>query len=191
MHHVASPTTVAVLLANYGLIGLLPRIFFRDGRRNPRWWATAAPFVLGAVLVVAYALGALHIGPTRVDDSRFALSALLSAASIALIAFAIGSHRVPLALWHQPDDEPVEIVTWGAYSVVRHPFYAAFLLTIVATALYIPDIGVLVPALWAFTGLAATARREERRLLASRLGSTYREYLRTTGRFVPGVGRVS
>jgi protein-S-isoprenylcysteine O-methyltransferase Ste14 len=37
--------------------------------------------------------------------------------------------------------------------------------------------------------LGRTARREERRLLASDFGAEYRAYMQRTGRFLPGFAR--
>ncbi len=50
-----APVLLLIVL-NFALIGLLPRIFFRrDGSLNARWWATALPFgVVPAFLIAAY-----------------------------------------------------------------------------------------------------------------------------------------
>jgi protein-S-isoprenylcysteine O-methyltransferase Ste14 len=178
-----------LIAANILFIGLLPKIFFRnDGRYNLRWFLTAAPFFLAFLLLVAFQQGylrAMSVGP-----ALDVLSVLLSAASIALIALTVGSHRHPLALWHQTNDRPVEIVTWGPYSRVRHPFYSAFLLTLLATLAAAPHPATLLTLLYGVVVMGVTARREERRLLESHLAQTYRDYMTTSGRFVPGIGRL-
>ena len=84
---------------------------------------------------------------------------------------AVGANRIPLALWHQEDDAPAEIVTWGPYAFVRHPFYTAFLTSLAGGVRIAPTALTVASLVLAAIGLSATARREERRLLASPLGA--------------------
>jgi protein-S-isoprenylcysteine O-methyltransferase Ste14 len=180
--------SVALIELNIVLIGLLPRIFFKkDGVFNLKWFATAVPFFVSFVALALASLG--YLRPT-VSGPPEVLATLLAAASIALICFTLGTHRRPLALWHQGNDAPVEIVTWGAYASIRHPFYSSFLLTLLATLVALPHPVTLLVLLYGVIALSMTARREERRLLQSELADSYRGYMATTGRFVPGVGRL-
>jgi protein-S-isoprenylcysteine O-methyltransferase Ste14 len=171
------PATL-LLIVNLLYIGALPRIFFRkDGRFGPMWWATAAPFVVAAAFLLLRA-GAPAAG--------WQLTAVpLSAASIALISLTLGTHPAPVSLWHQANDAPDALVTWGAYRRIRHPFYAAFLLALLATLLHAPHAVTLGTLAYGFAILNATAAREERRLLASPFGTAYRAYMQRTGRFAP------
>ena len=175
---------------NLGFIGLLPRIFFDDrGRKNAMWWATAAPFfAAGAVLILCFA-GVWQPwflpGGAMINE---AIAVPFACASIALIAYTIGSHRVPLALWHQDDDAPRSIVTYGAYRYVRHPFYTAFLIALTGTLVACPHPGTLICLIYAVAMLHFTARKEERKLSSSEFGDEYRTYLARTGRFVPRFG---
>jgi protein-S-isoprenylcysteine O-methyltransferase Ste14 len=115
-------------------------------------------------------------------------SVVLCAGSIALIAFTLGTHRIPIALWHQENDAPRHIVTWGAYSRVRHPFYASFLVCLVGTVLALPHAGTIATLAYAIVALNLTAAREEKRLAASQFGEEYRQYMGRTGRFWPRLG---
>lgn len=177
---------------NLGLIGLLPRIFFdAGGRKNAMWWATAAPFfAAGAVLVVCFA-GVWQPwyvpipGGAVVNET---LAVPFACASIALITYTIGTHRVPLALWHQEDDAPRSIVTYGAYKYVRHPFYSAFLLALTGTLVACPHPGTLVCLIVTALMLHYTAGKEEHKLSNSEFGDEYRGYLARTGRFLPRFG---
>jgi protein-S-isoprenylcysteine O-methyltransferase Ste14 len=187
-----SVTYLVLAAANLGFIGLLPRIFFdARGRKNPMWWATAAPFfAAGAILALCFA-GVWHAwylpGGALTNET---LGVLFACASIALIAYTIGTHRVPLALWHQDDDAPRNIVTYGAYKYVRHPFYSAFLLALTGVLVACPHPATLACLVYAAAILHYTARKEERKLSSSEFGDEYRSYLARTGRFVPrpGVG---
>lgn len=170
------PATL-LLLINLAYIGVLPRIFFRkDGRFGPMWWATAAPFFVCAAFILDAGAPAASLELASVP---------LSAISIALISVTLGCHRVPLALWHQANEAPVEIVTHGPYRRIRHPFYAAFLLTLAAALVHSPDVVTAATFAYGVAMLNATAAREERRLLASRFGAQYRAYMQRTGRFLP------
>jgi protein-S-isoprenylcysteine O-methyltransferase Ste14 len=186
-----NPTT-PLLLLNLLYIGILPRIFFRkDGRLGPMWWATAAPFIATAACLIAHLPGAQQAAVS----AAYPLAALrelaavtLSALSIALISLALGTHRVPVSLWHQETDAPQVLVTVGAYRRIRHPFYAAFLLVLAAAFLHLPQPLTLAAFGYGWAMLNATAMREERRLAAA-FGAQYRAYMARTGRFFPKWGR--
>ena len=117
-----------------------------------------------------------------------AIGAPFACISIALIAYTIGTHRVPLALWHQDDDAPRSIVTYGAYRYVRHPFYTAFLLALTGIVVACPHPAMLACLAYAMTILQVTARKEEQKLSRSEFGDEYRSYLTRTGRFFPRLG---
>jgi protein-S-isoprenylcysteine O-methyltransferase Ste14 len=180
---------LVLLLGNFALIGLLPVVFFRrDGRFNARWFMTSAPFFVVPLLLILGRIDALHPLLTEPLAVRIALNfaaVTLSASSVALLAATVTTHRIPLALWHQVDDAPVEIVTAGPYARIRHPFYTSFLLAFAAAFLALPHAATFVCLLYACAALSFTAGREERRLAASEFGGDYRRYMATTGRFLP------
>jgi len=178
-----------LLLMNYSLVGLLPIVFFRrDGRLNFAWLLTALPFFVAWGLTLAAGIGwfvpAWAANPT-ISFALRVVAIILSAASIGLLGLTVGSHRVPLALWHQQSDDAVELVTWGPYARIRHPFYSSFLMAFLATFLAWPGPTTALLGLYALVALTLTARREERRLGASRFGPEYLAYVQRTGRFLP------
>lgn len=184
-----SSSCALLALSNLAFIGLLPKLFFRkDGTLNARWLLTAFPFFFAPVLVALAAFGALSplsFGLPHEQPVREGIAVLLFVASIALMGFTLGAHRVPLSLWHQDNDDPVHVVTHGPYAVVRHPFYASFLLGLLGVLVALPGMGTLLCFAVALLLLDVTARREERRLLASPFGDEYRAYMRRAGRFAP------
>ena len=185
--NIASVTLAALNLA---VIGLLPRVFFRsDGRLNARWWLTATPFFATGVLGFLAAVDVVAAPEPGYDAARAVTAAVLHAVSIGMIALTVGSHRIPLALWHQDDDAPRELVTWGPYRHVRHPFYAAFVLCLAGALVTLPHpvLGAII--VYAIVALDLTARREESRLLSSDFGHDYQRYMQATGRLVPMIGR--
>jgi len=182
-----------LILLNLLYIGLLPRVFFRrNGRLNLMWWATAAPFLACATYFVAALWGVAqplpHAG-TALGAWLELASVPVAAASITLISYTLGTHRTPLALWHQDEDAPSALVTHGAYRRIRHPFYAAFLLALLAACIHSPHPVTLLALACGCAMLNATAAREERRLANSPFGASYRQYRERTGRFLPKWGR--
>ena len=148
-----------LLCLNFSFIGLLPRIFFRKGGRlHLMWWLTALPLFAAPVVAVLTFRGILHA--LLVNEYMQLAGVTLNAISIALIALTIGTNRVPLALWHQQHDAPQNIVTFGAYRHIRHPFYASFLLAVIAAVLEAPHVITFVVALYAFVIDRLTERPE-------------------------------
>ena len=180
-----------LLLANFAFIGILPKLFFKKGSFNLMWCLTGSPFAACAAILILNRTGHLHLFAAALPYRNLLEPAavLLSVASFSLISFTLGTHRIPLALWHQKDDAPQSIVTYGAYGRIRHPFYASFLLAFLAAFLYAPQAGTLLALLAGFLILDRTAAREERRLAASAFGEEYRAYIARTGRFFPRIGR--
>lgn len=185
------PATLLLLL-NLLYIGMLPRVFFRkDGRFNPMWWATAVPFVASTAYLLADIWGAARpviAAGTALGAWLELASVPLSVASIALISFTLGTHRAPVSLWHQDNDTPAAIVTHGAYRRIRHPFYAAFLLTLLAALVHSPHPVTMLALAHGCAILNATAAREEKRLADSPFGADYSAYTKRTGRFLPKWG---
>jgi protein-S-isoprenylcysteine O-methyltransferase Ste14 len=181
----------AIIIANQCLVGLLPLVFFRrDGRFTLRWWLVAFPFDISALGVIAGKFGYVAVLAGLPQQTLAVLAALTALTSVTLIGWTVGSHRVPLALWHQDNDAPVGIVTWGPYKYVRHPFYTSLTLAELAAFLSFPSIATAIGLVYGMLAFSLTARREERRLLESEFGSEYRAYMQGTGRLIPGIGRL-
>ncbi|RPI50633.1 MAG: isoprenylcysteine carboxylmethyltransferase family protein [Acidobacteria bacterium] len=79
------------------------------------------------------------------------------------------------------------LVTRGPYRWVRHPFYDAVAMSVVANALVAANWFLLAGGLVTFGLLVLRTSREEDRLVA-RFGDSYRDYMNRTGRFLPKLG---
>jgi protein-S-isoprenylcysteine O-methyltransferase Ste14 len=184
---VMNKAVLLLYIINMIFIGLLPKVFFRkDGRFNLMWWVTALPFFLCTLFLLLAMAG--YISPIAWGGSREVLEVMsipFSVASIALIFYTLGTHRIPISLWHQENDAPVHIVTYGAYSRIRHPFYASFILGLLGAFIFCPHYGTLYTFIHGLVVLNITAAKEERRLSASEFGDEYRQYIQRTGRFLP------
>lgn len=76
------------------------------------------------------------------------------------------------------------LITEGPYRWVRHPFYDAMALLLLAFALIAANWFVLLAGAVVFGLLALRTRTEEAKLL-ERFGEPYRLYRQRTGRFLP------
>jgi protein-S-isoprenylcysteine O-methyltransferase Ste14 len=185
-----SQTLVIILLINFIYIGILPRIFFKkDGRYNLMWFLTASPIFFNSIVIFLQHLGYLNL-ETFLASSLYTdiLVVTLNAISIGMISYTMGTHRVPLALWHQTNDAPVHIVTWGAYKYIRHPFYTSFILAETASVIALPNLVTVGGLIACILILNSTAAREEGRLSTSAFGEEYKSYITKTGRFIPKIG---
>ncbi len=81
-------------------------------------------------------------------------------------------------------ENTTRLVTTGIYHSIRHPMYTSLLA--LALGAYLKDVTIVTTVLFAGTTLAlvATALTEERENIA-RFGDEYREYRKTTKRFIP------
>jgi protein-S-isoprenylcysteine O-methyltransferase Ste14 len=80
------------------------------------------------------------------------------------------------------------LVTTGPYAWVRHPFYVAILMFVVAGTLLASNGFIALAGLVTFALIAVRARQEEAELIA-RFGDRYRDYAARTGRYVPRLRR--
>ena len=78
------------------------------------------------------------------------------------------------------------LVTRGPYRWVRHPFYIAYGLSVVANALVTANWFLGLTGAIAFVLLAIRSRTEEEKLI-ERFGDEYRTYMTRTGRFFPRI----
>lgn len=80
------------------------------------------------------------------------------------------------------------LVTTGPYQWVRHPFYLAFGLAMIADSLVTANWFLAVTGAIAFALIVIRTQREEEHLI-NRFGDDYQRYMDTTGRFFPRFGR--
>jgi protein-S-isoprenylcysteine O-methyltransferase Ste14 len=78
------------------------------------------------------------------------------------------------------------LVTDGPYRWVRHPFYDAVGLSVLANSLVAANWFLFLAGGLLFLLLIVRTRTEEEKLLA-RFGDSYRAYMKQTGRFLPRV----
>jgi protein-S-isoprenylcysteine O-methyltransferase Ste14 len=79
------------------------------------------------------------------------------------------------------------LILHGPYQWIRHPFYDAAALFMVAISLIAANWFLFVTGVAVFCLLIIRTRIEEE-LLVARFGDRYRTYMERTGRFVPRIG---
>lgn len=169
---------------NFLYVCILPFIFFRkDGSWNIMWCLTASPYVIYPILLTLGYMG--KIDPLYTNQTLQLAMIPVFVLSIITMAMTVATHTVPLSLWHQSNDAPVNIVKHGPYSRVRHPFYTSFILALIAGFVIFPHIITGAITIAATSLLTFTAKKEEKNLSSSEFGQEYIDYMKTTGRFFP------
>lgn len=137
--------------------------------------------ISGAVLL----LEAVAVAAAPVPPGRAATAGAILAAALALFLWAAWTNRARKLGLAFAGRVPAHVQTGGPYRLVRHPFYASYLLAFGggAVAAWSPWVVPAVAA-GALTYWRA-AREEEAAFLASGLAETYRAYARRVGMFVP------
>jgi len=111
------------------------------------------------------------------------LGAPLGAAAIVLLFFtlrALGKNLTDTVATRRA----ATLVTNGPYRWVRHPFYVAAGLLMLAVSLLSANVLIAASGMLVMTLLVVRTPREEARLIAA-FGDAYREYMQRTPRFIP------
>ena len=162
--------------------------------RAPHWQkresiTRSRPTAAGLFLETASIFIALAAGwhsNVQAGYFRFALAIVVGGASIAMAWSAVKhlgrQFRVNAGLY-----EDHELVTTGAYSIVRHPIYCALLGMLLFTLLLVaPWQRMLVPIFVMIAGMEIRVRTEDA-LLESRFGESFRQYRARVSAYVPFV----
>jgi len=81
------------------------------------------------------------------------------------------------------------LVTDGPYRWVRHPFYLAFAMAVIANSLVTANAFLAITGTAAFLVIVVRTSIEERKLV-ERFGPDYVDYMQRTGRFLPRIRQV-
>lgn len=189
-----------ILLAGFGMVlpfGLYHRIKAHAGgdkldRRAEGWFilATLRP----AAMVTMIGLIAFMIDPQWMRWSSVALPVWLRWVGVGLGALGgvllivvfrfLGTNLTDTVVTRTEHT----LVTHGPYRFVRHPFYLAFVIAVVANALVTANWFIGLFGIIAWLLVVKRTRIEEDRLIA-RFGDAYRTYMQHTGRFFPRFSR--
>jgi protein-S-isoprenylcysteine O-methyltransferase Ste14 len=168
-----------VVFAIGAVMGALPRL----GRRLAPTATITAPQLVGTLLQILAAFAvtrSMGAGPLRPRMFELAGALLLAPLGAALFLWALRS--VPR------DADGDTLVTGGAYSWLRNPFYLAFLAMLVATGFLVLDgIKLILPVVLYLAGTELRIASEEHEL-AEKFPEAYARYRsRTRWRYLPGL----
>lgn len=156
------------------------RVAFERPKGRHRYLASR---VAGGVLVAE--LAAIAAAP--VPPGRGGLALALLAGALALFGWAAWTNRARKLALAFGGAVPGHLQTRGPYALVRHPFYASYLLAFAAgalaawTAWLAPALAAGVLTYW------RAARQEERAFEGTALADAYRAYARRVGMFLPRI----
>lgn len=89
------------------------------------------------------------------------------------------------------ETERTELVTTGAFGIVRNPVFSAMIVFSIGLLLAVPTFVSVIAFAALMVALELQTRVVEEPYLLSAHDPEYREYARRVGRFVPGVGRLN
>jgi protein-S-isoprenylcysteine O-methyltransferase Ste14 len=157
-------------------------------------------FILATLRPAAFVLWAsvfaYMVNPPWMTWSSVALPGALRWSGVAIWALAIA-----LLIWTLRSLGPnltdtvvtrraATLVRTGPYRWVRHPFYDAMTLLILAMSLVAANWFVLLCGIVVVTLMVVRTRIEEQKLV-DRFGDDYRRYMGDTGRFLPRPGAIT
>jgi protein-S-isoprenylcysteine O-methyltransferase Ste14 len=120
------------------------------------------------------------------------LAAVGAIIAVGGVALGVSAQRVMGRSWRIGVDqaETTELVTGGPFRLVRNPIFTALMMIQTGTAVMAPTWLALIGAGLMITACQIQTRLVEEPYLLRRHRTAYRAYAATTGRFVPGAGRL-
>ncbi len=161
------------------------------GRPGSLEWLAGVLFTVALVVgVAAPAVALAGLDPIDALDAAWVAWTGAGMASIGVVA-TLGAQLSMGDSWRigVDKDERTDLVTGGAFMVVRNPIFSAMLLTAVGLALMVPNVLAVVGLMALVVALELQVRGVEEPYLATVHGESYSSYRRRAGRFIPRVGR--
>jgi len=143
-------------------------------------------FVLLAAIFIIW-VGAIYIGfCSSLPSISFQITGgFVSILSLALFFYAHSQHRAHKPCKAFSFEEPSDFVTSGPYRHIRHPIYVAYLLSVAAFGIYSLNPFFAASFVVLFVLYTIAAAREEQTFLSSVHRDAYKNYMRSSGRFLP------
>jgi protein-S-isoprenylcysteine O-methyltransferase Ste14 len=153
------------------------------------WYPTVAVWVLTPLVVAVFRPNAAALLPLYTNAPVIWTAVL---ACVVIWYLTLICWRKMGREWRMGIDpnERNNLLVSGPYAYVRHPIYALQQLLAIASAIAVPVPIMFVVALLEVILLTWEAIREEQHLTRVH-GDTYRQYMRTAGRFLPRLTRPS
>ncbi len=161
------------------------------GRPGSLEWVAGVLFTVSLAIGVAAPVAALagldEIG--FLDQSWIAWAGLVVASVGVVLTLAAqlsmgNSWRIGV-----DETERTELVTEGAFTIVRNPIFSAMGFTAVGLAAMVPNVIAVIGLVTMAIAVELQVRRVEEPYLGAVHGQPYLDYRGRVGRFVPGLGR--
>ncbi|MDO5495346.1 MAG: isoprenylcysteine carboxylmethyltransferase family protein [bacterium] len=202
----SEPRWIAVIALALFVVGLLVAFVWRgwlQARRTGDWGIRIGSgnargagrlgevlFAASLLLAVVGLVIAVAIPTWRLLEPGALSWVGLAIAVLGLIA-VVASQFSMGASWRVGVDpaEETELVTGGAFAIVRNPIFTAMGVALAGVAMMVPNLAILLSLVLFVVGVQLQVRLVEEPYLLATHGEAYREYARRTGRFLPGLGR--
>jgi len=154
-----------------------------------QWWGELAQSVAIALGVAAAAMDD-SLEPLGALDSSAAQVAGVAAYSAGVLGVAVSQEAMGMS-WRigQDERERTALVTRGPFALVRNPIYSALVVVQAGLALLVPNALALAGLVLLVASIEIQVRLVEEPHLRRVHGAAYEDYMRRTGRFLPGIGR--
>lgn len=171
--------------------GVWPVVFHRDATPAARIIGALFALILLAIIIWSFLfwlVGPMALGIFEIPGWVATTCWILIA--IGLLITLVAQRQMGASWRVGIDDRPTALVTHGLFAWSRNPIFASMLATMAGVALLTLSWFTLFvfPAIVLLVDIQA--RLEERNLLRLH-GETYAAYAAHTGRFFPGVGRLT
>ncbi len=165
-----------------------------SGRPGSLEWFAGVGFIaaiaVGVAAAVLQAAGSLAPVPVLSAPPVQALGIVLAVAGIVATLYAQNqmgdSWRIGV-----DDTETTTLVRTGVFGLVRNPIFTAMIVFAAGITLTIPNPLAIAGFVLLVATIELQVRIVEEPYLARVHGADYRSYLTTTGRFAPGIGRIT
>lgn len=165
-----------------------------SGRPGSLEWTGGVLFVIALVLGVAAPLAQLAgVAQPIAAHNADAIAAGGIVLALAGTALTLLAQSAMGRSWRIGVDasETTDLVTTGPFAIVRNPVFAAMIPTGLGLALITPNPVAVAAVVALIAALELQTRAVEEPYLLAKHGSTYAQYARRVGRFLPGLGRLA
>ena len=158
---------------------------------TPQWWAKIG---FGVAILVGFAAPIAAVAGLPNINALY--TTWLHTAGIAVtfigIVLTVAAQSSMGESWRigVDADERTELVTDGAFRLVRNPIFTAMLITATGLAMIIPNVISILGLVALVVALEVQVRLVEEPYLRTVQGAEYRAYAQSAGRFAPGIGRI-
>jgi protein-S-isoprenylcysteine O-methyltransferase Ste14 len=158
-----------------------------------QWWGEAAFGLVGLLGLLTPILDLLDL-VARIDVlDQLPLRILGALIALAGVTGTLCAQLSMGTSWRIGVDvnEHTQLITSGPFQLVRNPIFTSMLLTGLGLSLAVPNILSVSGLVLLYATVSILVRKVEEPYLIATHGADYLGYAGRTGRFVPGIGRLS